>query len=207
MQGGRPGLGPRWLRGPRLVPHGLLQQKPPVPGPQPHRGQPQDRGQTLLPESAQRCQGGDPVAPVGPPAPRTQLLGSGVGTPAGQAKQGRPSRATVAPPSLPPLGAAAGVGERALWEGSWPLTPSLEAGAREPTCPARGPSSGGRGLLVAGAVRGIRHWARCVRPPPQLFYDPDECGLMKMALLYFSDFWNKLDICAILLFMAGLICR
>ncbi|XP_059865742.1 transient receptor potential cation channel subfamily M member 2 [Delphinus delphis] len=41
----------------------------------------------------------------------------------------------------------------------------------------------------------------------QLFYDPDECGLMKMALLYFSDFWNKLDICAILLFMAGLICR
>lgn len=62
-------------------------------------------------------------------------------------------------------------------------------------------------MLVAGAVRGIRHWARCVPPTPQLFYDPDECGLMKMALLYFSDFWNKLDICAILLFMAGLICR
>lgn len=42
---------------------------------------------------------------------------------------------------------------------------------------------------------------------PQLLYDPDECGLMKMALLYFSDFWNKLDIAAILLFIAGLTCR
>ncbi|KAM7132576.1 transient receptor potential cation channel subfamily M member 2 isoform 3-T3 [Molossus nigricans] len=41
----------------------------------------------------------------------------------------------------------------------------------------------------------------------QLLYDPDECGLMKMALLYFSDFWNKLDIAAILLFVAGLTCR
>ncbi|KAM4889199.1 LOW QUALITY PROTEIN: transient receptor potential cation channel subfamily M member 2 [Thomomys bottae] len=41
----------------------------------------------------------------------------------------------------------------------------------------------------------------------QLFYDPDECGLMKMASLYFSDFWNKLDACAILLFIAGLTCR
>ncbi|XP_030184618.1 transient receptor potential cation channel subfamily M member 2 isoform X1 [Lynx canadensis] len=41
----------------------------------------------------------------------------------------------------------------------------------------------------------------------QLFYDPDEFGLMKMALLYFSDFWNKLDIGAILLFIAGLTCR
>uniref|UniRef100_A0A8C9M6N4 Transient receptor potential cation channel subfamily M member 2 n=1 Tax=Panthera tigris altaica TaxID=74533 RepID=A0A8C9M6N4_PANTA len=40
-----------------------------------------------------------------------------------------------------------------------------------------------------------------------LFYDPDEFGLMKMALLYFSDFWNKLDIGAILLFIAGLTCR
>ncbi|XP_012926821.1 transient receptor potential cation channel subfamily M member 2 isoform X4 [Heterocephalus glaber] len=41
----------------------------------------------------------------------------------------------------------------------------------------------------------------------QLFYDPDECGLMKMASLYFSDFWNKLDVGAILLFIAGLTCR
>ncbi|KAB0398108.1 hypothetical protein E2I00_019756 [Balaenoptera physalus] len=52
---------------------------------------------------------------------------------------------------------------------------------------------------------GITPWAHCV--PCQLFYDPDECGLMKMALRYFSDFWNKLDICAILLFIAGLTCR
>ncbi|XP_008565916.1 PREDICTED: transient receptor potential cation channel subfamily M member 2 [Galeopterus variegatus] len=41
----------------------------------------------------------------------------------------------------------------------------------------------------------------------QLFYDPDECGLMKMAALYFSDFWNKLDVAAIVLFIAGLTCR
>uniref|UniRef100_A0A8C5LER0 Transient receptor potential cation channel subfamily M member 2 n=1 Tax=Jaculus jaculus TaxID=51337 RepID=A0A8C5LER0_JACJA len=41
----------------------------------------------------------------------------------------------------------------------------------------------------------------------QLFYDPDGCGLMKMASLYFSDFWNKLDVGAILLFIAGLTCR
>ncbi|XP_045857855.1 transient receptor potential cation channel subfamily M member 2 isoform X2 [Meles meles] len=41
----------------------------------------------------------------------------------------------------------------------------------------------------------------------QLFYDPDEFGLMKVALLYFSDFWNKLDVGAILLFVAGLTCR
>nr|XP_019601291.1 PREDICTED: transient receptor potential cation channel subfamily M member 2 isoform X2 [Rhinolophus sinicus] len=41
----------------------------------------------------------------------------------------------------------------------------------------------------------------------QLLYDPDGCGLVKMALLYFSDFWNKLDITAILLFIAGLTCR
>ncbi|KAM4862758.1 transient receptor potential cation channel subfamily M member 2 isoform X2 [Urocitellus parryii] len=41
----------------------------------------------------------------------------------------------------------------------------------------------------------------------QLFYDPDECGLRKMASLYFSDFWNKLDVAAILLFIAGLTCR
>lgn len=30
---------------------------------------------------------------------------------------------------------------------------------------------------------------------------------MKVALLYFSDFWNKLDVGAILLFVAGLTCR
>lgn len=41
----------------------------------------------------------------------------------------------------------------------------------------------------------------------QLLYDPDDFGLMKVALLYFSDFWNKLDIGAILLFAAGLSCR
>uniref|UniRef100_A0A8C9PTY9 Transient receptor potential cation channel subfamily M member 2 n=1 Tax=Spermophilus dauricus TaxID=99837 RepID=A0A8C9PTY9_SPEDA len=41
----------------------------------------------------------------------------------------------------------------------------------------------------------------------QLFYDPDDCGLRKMASLYFSDFWNKLDVAAILLFIVGLTCR
>ncbi|XP_073087355.1 transient receptor potential cation channel subfamily M member 2 isoform X8 [Manis javanica] len=41
----------------------------------------------------------------------------------------------------------------------------------------------------------------------QLFYNPDGCGLVKMALRYFSDFWNKLDIGAILLFIVGLACR
>ncbi|XP_030770533.1 transient receptor potential cation channel subfamily M member 2 isoform X2 [Rhinopithecus roxellana] len=40
----------------------------------------------------------------------------------------------------------------------------------------------------------------------QFFYDPDEYGLMKKAALYFSDFWNKLDVGAILLFVAGLTC-
>ncbi|XP_058379228.1 transient receptor potential cation channel subfamily M member 2 isoform X11 [Diceros bicornis minor] len=41
----------------------------------------------------------------------------------------------------------------------------------------------------------------------QLFYDPDGCGLRKRAFLYFNDFWNKLDIIAILLFIVGLTCR
>ncbi|XP_029463786.1 transient receptor potential cation channel subfamily M member 2 [Rhinatrema bivittatum] len=41
----------------------------------------------------------------------------------------------------------------------------------------------------------------------QFLYDPDEFGLVKQASLYISDFWNKLDVCAILIFMAGLICR
>ncbi|XP_023594837.1 transient receptor potential cation channel subfamily M member 2 isoform X2 [Trichechus manatus latirostris] len=41
----------------------------------------------------------------------------------------------------------------------------------------------------------------------QLFYNPNGFGLLKMASLYFSDFWNKLDVGAILLFIAGLTCR
>uniref|UniRef100_A0A670JDG5 Transient receptor potential cation channel subfamily M member 2 n=1 Tax=Podarcis muralis TaxID=64176 RepID=A0A670JDG5_PODMU len=41
----------------------------------------------------------------------------------------------------------------------------------------------------------------------QLFYDPDGFGLVKMASLYLNDFWNKLDVCAILIFIAGLSCR
>ncbi|XP_020835678.1 transient receptor potential cation channel subfamily M member 2 isoform X1 [Phascolarctos cinereus] len=41
----------------------------------------------------------------------------------------------------------------------------------------------------------------------QLFYDPDGFGLLKMASLYFNDFWNKLDVGAILIFIAGLTCR
>ncbi|XP_037686515.1 transient receptor potential cation channel subfamily M member 2 isoform X3 [Choloepus didactylus] len=41
----------------------------------------------------------------------------------------------------------------------------------------------------------------------QLLYNPDGFGLRKVATLYFSDFWNKLDLGAILLFIAGLTCR
>ncbi|EMP42661.1 Transient receptor potential cation channel subfamily M member 2 [Chelonia mydas] len=41
----------------------------------------------------------------------------------------------------------------------------------------------------------------------QLVYDPDGFGVLKMASLYFSDFWNKLDVCAILIFITGLTCR
>ncbi|PIO33879.1 hypothetical protein AB205_0083820 [Aquarana catesbeiana] len=41
----------------------------------------------------------------------------------------------------------------------------------------------------------------------QLIYDPDRFGLLKQASLYFNDFWNKLDVCAILIFIGGLICR
>ncbi|XP_076975263.1 transient receptor potential cation channel subfamily M member 2 isoform X2 [Tamandua tetradactyla] len=40
-----------------------------------------------------------------------------------------------------------------------------------------------------------------------LFCDPHGCGLRKVVALYFSDFWNKLDVGAILLFLAGLTCR
>ncbi|KAH0623928.1 hypothetical protein JD844_007134 [Phrynosoma platyrhinos] len=41
----------------------------------------------------------------------------------------------------------------------------------------------------------------------QLFYDPDGFGLLKMMSLYLNDFWNKLDVCAILIFITGLACR
>ncbi|XP_018424709.1 PREDICTED: transient receptor potential cation channel subfamily M member 2 [Nanorana parkeri] len=41
----------------------------------------------------------------------------------------------------------------------------------------------------------------------QLIYDPDRFGLLKQASLYYNDFWNKLDVCAILIFIGGLICR
>ncbi|MEE6490342.1 hypothetical protein FKM82_015849 [Ascaphus truei] len=41
----------------------------------------------------------------------------------------------------------------------------------------------------------------------QLVYDPDGFGLVKQASLYINDFWNKLDVCAILIFFAGLTCR
>nr|XP_009663409.1 PREDICTED: transient receptor potential cation channel subfamily M member 2 isoform X1 [Struthio camelus australis] len=41
----------------------------------------------------------------------------------------------------------------------------------------------------------------------QLLYDPDGFGILKMASLYFKDFWNKLDVCAILVFITGLTCR
>ncbi|XP_060040604.1 transient receptor potential cation channel subfamily M member 2 isoform X2 [Erinaceus europaeus] len=41
----------------------------------------------------------------------------------------------------------------------------------------------------------------------QLFYSPDGSGLAKRASVYFGDFWNKLDVTAILLFVAGLACR
>ncbi|OXB58661.1 hypothetical protein ASZ78_003628 [Callipepla squamata] len=41
----------------------------------------------------------------------------------------------------------------------------------------------------------------------QLLHDPDGLGVMKMASLYFKDFWNKLDIGAIVVFIAGLTCR
>ncbi|XP_040297409.1 transient receptor potential cation channel subfamily M member 2 [Bufo bufo] len=41
----------------------------------------------------------------------------------------------------------------------------------------------------------------------QVLYDPDGFGLLKQTFLYISDFWNKLDVCAILIFISGLICR
>ncbi|KAM9304805.1 transient receptor potential cation channel subfamily M member 2 [Gastrophryne carolinensis] len=41
----------------------------------------------------------------------------------------------------------------------------------------------------------------------QVIYDPDGFGLLKQASLYINDFWNKLDVCAILIFITGLTCR
>ncbi|NXA55395.1 TRPM2 protein, partial [Nothocercus julius] len=41
----------------------------------------------------------------------------------------------------------------------------------------------------------------------QLLYDPDGLGIQKKASLYFKDFWNRLDVCAILVFITGLTCR
>ncbi|XP_071977095.1 transient receptor potential cation channel subfamily M member 2 isoform X3 [Engystomops pustulosus] len=41
----------------------------------------------------------------------------------------------------------------------------------------------------------------------QVLYDPDGFGLLKQASLYINDFWNKLDVCAILIFICGFICR
>lgn len=48
---------------------------------------------------------------------------------------------------------------------------------------------------------------QCLFSSQQLLYDPDGSGVVKMASLYFKDFWNKLDICAILVFITGLTCR
>ncbi|XP_066433176.1 transient receptor potential cation channel subfamily M member 2 [Eleutherodactylus coqui] len=41
----------------------------------------------------------------------------------------------------------------------------------------------------------------------QVLYDPDGFGILKQASLYINDFWNKLDVCAILIFFGGLTCR
>ncbi|XP_073414310.1 transient receptor potential cation channel subfamily M member 2 [Dendrobates tinctorius] len=41
----------------------------------------------------------------------------------------------------------------------------------------------------------------------QVLDDPDGFGILKQASLYISDFWNKLDVCAILIFISGLFCR
>ncbi|XP_075363850.1 transient receptor potential cation channel subfamily M member 2 isoform X8 [Mycteria americana] len=53
----------------------------------------------------------------------------------------------------------------------------------------------------------VPFFTRLKIPMSQLLYDPDEFGVVKMASLYFKDFWNKLDICAILVFITGLTCR
>ncbi|XP_041432693.1 transient receptor potential cation channel subfamily M member 2 isoform X2 [Xenopus laevis] len=41
----------------------------------------------------------------------------------------------------------------------------------------------------------------------QVIYDPDGFGFLRQASIYINDFWNKLDLCAITIFAAGLICR
>ncbi|XP_069589865.1 transient receptor potential cation channel subfamily M member 2 [Ranitomeya imitator] len=41
----------------------------------------------------------------------------------------------------------------------------------------------------------------------QVLDDPDGFGILKQASLYINDFWNKLDVCAILIFISGLFCR
>ncbi|XP_068837675.1 transient receptor potential cation channel subfamily M member 2 isoform X2 [Capricornis sumatraensis] len=61
--------------------------------------------------------------------------------------------------------------------------------------------------FAGGELRRMTHSPACPCSCPQLFYDPDGSGLRKAVLVYFSDFWNKLDVCAILLFIAGLTCR
>lgn len=61
--------------------------------------------------------------------------------------------------------------------------------------------------FVGGKLRRMTHSPACPCSPLQLFYDPDGSGLRKAVLVYFSDYWNKLDVCAILLFIAGLTCR
>lgn len=61
--------------------------------------------------------------------------------------------------------------------------------------------------FAGGELRRMTHSPACLCSSPQLFYDPDGSGLRKAVLVYFSDFWNKLDVCAILLFIAGLTCR
>uniref|UniRef100_A0A6I8SSM0 Transient receptor potential cation channel, subfamily M, member 2 n=1 Tax=Xenopus tropicalis TaxID=8364 RepID=A0A6I8SSM0_XENTR len=41
----------------------------------------------------------------------------------------------------------------------------------------------------------------------QVVYDPDGFGFLRQASIYINDFWNKLDLCAIIIFIVGLICR
>ena len=61
--------------------------------------------------------------------------------------------------------------------------------------------------FAGGELRRMTHSPTCPCSPLQLFYDPDGSGLRKAVLVYFNDYWNKLDVCAILLFIVGLTCR
>lgn len=91
------------------------------------------------------------------------------------------------------------------WEGSWAQwgPPLSLASNLSPTLSFPG---SGAGFLV-GAEKDDPQPRMSVLIP-SLFYDPDlGSGLRKAVLVYFSDFWNKLDVCAILLFIAGLTCR